>query len=211
MWKKLFAGRRAASKDDPTPDGLAQAPAASEIPAPWRHHGDVIWEQALAALVQPQLAFPLDRAQAAIVLSYMHPFAIAQGVEFIQEGDAGKSHYLALVVDGEVTVETITVSRTDPMTVTVVGSGSIHGELGMLDGSPRSASCTASTPVLCGLLTRDGFSRLLHEHPDICARFMVMLAMRIGDRLRDNTLKLKRFAVMTRAMNEEIKRSASDA
>ena len=62
----------------------------------------------------------------------------------------------------------------------------------MLDGSPRSASCTASTPVLCGLLTRDGFSRLLHEHPDICARFMVMLAMRIGDRLRDNTLKALR-------------------
>ena len=54
MWKKLFAGRRAASKDDPTPDGLAQAPAAPEIPAPWRHHGDVIWEQALAALVEPQ-------------------------------------------------------------------------------------------------------------------------------------------------------------
>lgn len=209
MWKKLFARRRAAG-NDATPAGSAQAPARSEIPTAWRNRGDVIWEQALAALVQPQLAFPLDRAQAAVVLSYMHPFPIAQGVEFIQEGDTSKSHYLALVVDGEVTVETITVSRTDPMTVTVLGPGSIHGELGMLDGSPRSASCTASTPVLCAILTRDGFSRLLHGHPDICARFTVMLAMRIGDRLRDNTMKLKRFAVMTRAMYEEIKQSAPD-
>ena len=187
------------------------APAPpTKVPDAWRAHGPVVWEQALAALAQPQAPFPLSRNQAKVVLSYMHPFPIAQGVEFIQEGDAGKSHYLALVVDGEVTVETITVSRTDPMTVTVLGPGSIHGELGMLDGSPRSASCTASTPVLCGIMTREGFSRLLQDHPDISARFTIMLAMRMGERLRDNTLKLKRFAVMTRAMYDELQRSVPE-
>jgi CRP/FNR family transcriptional regulator, cyclic AMP receptor protein len=184
--------------------------AANKAQDSWAAHGPVIWEQALEALVQPKAAFPLDRAQAKVVLSYMHPFPIAQGVEFIQEGDAAKSHYLVLVVDGEVTVETITVSRTDPMTVTVVGHGSIHGELGMLDGSPRSASCTASTPVLCGMLTRNGYARLLKEHPEICARFTIMLAMRIGDRLRDNTLKLKRFAMLTTAMYNELQRVMPD-
>lgn len=184
--------------------------ASKGIPATWLAQGEAVWEKALDALVQTKLAFPLSRAQAAVVLSYMHPFSIEEGVEFIQEGDAGMSHFLALVVEGEVTVETITVSRTNPMTVTVLGPGSIHGELGMLDGSPRSASCTSSTRVLCGILSREGFSRLLNDHPDVCARFTVMLAMRIGERLRDNTLKLKRFVMMTRALCEEIDRMSPE-
>jgi len=33
-----------------------------------------------------------------------------------------------------------------------------------------------------------------------------MLATRIGERLRDNTDKLKRYAMMARAMHEEIER-----
>ena len=68
----------------------------------------------------------------------MHPFSIEESVEFIREGDASNSDFMALVIDGDVTVETITVSRTSAMTVTVLGPGSIHGELGLFDGSHRA-------------------------------------------------------------------------
>lgn len=184
----------------------ADATPQQGIAPAWAAHGDVVWSQALDALVQPQHAFSLDAAQAAVVLSYMHPFAIEEGVQFIQEGDAANCDFMALVIDGDVTVETITVSRTQAMTVTVLGPGSIHGELGLFDGAPRSASCTACTPLLCAILTREGLGRMLQGHPGICARFTMMLATRIGQRLRDNTDKLKRYAMMTRAMHEEIER-----
>jgi len=177
------------------------------LPAAWAAHGVVHWNTALELLSgSTGTAFGLTRAQAAVVLRYMHPFAIAEGVEFIQEGDVGHCDFMALVIDGDVTVETISVSRTAPMTVTVLGPGSIHGELSLLDGAPRSASCTACTPVLCAILTREGLGRLLQDHPAVCARFTMMLATRIGERLRDNTDKLKRYAMMARAMHEEIER-----
>lgn len=188
-------------------EGTMTAPA---MPAAWADQGEVLWERAVELLVAAQSRFGLDAGAAATVLSYMHPFAIEEGVEFIQEGDVRNCDFMAFIVDGDVTVETITVSRTQAMTVTVLGPGSLHGELALFDGAPRSASCTACTPVLCAILTRQGLGRMLHDHPAICARFTMALAAGIGQRLRDNTDKLKRYAMMARAMHEEIERLSPD-
>ncbi|MDT8990163.1 cyclic nucleotide-binding domain-containing protein [Curvibacter sp. APW13] len=186
------------------------ASATTRLPQAWADQGAEVWERAVELLVAAQSRFGLEAGQAAIVLSYMHPFAIEEGVEFIQQGDTSNCDFMAFIVDGDVTVETITVSRTQPMTVTVLGPGSIHGELALFDGAPRSASCTACTPVLAAILTRAGLGRLLQEHPAICARFTMALAAGIGQRLRDNTDKLKRYAMMARAMQEEIERLTPD-
>jgi CRP-like cAMP-binding protein len=189
---------------------VAAKEVAPSIPEIWKSQGEGVWDTAVGLLMESVATFRLEAGQAALVLSYMHPFSIDEGVEFIREGDASNCDFMALIIDGDVTVETITVSKTAPMTVTVLGPGSIHGELGLFDGSPRSASCTACTPVLSAILTREGMTRLLHDHPAVCARFTMMLAMRIGQRLRDNTDKLKRYAMMARAMHEEIERLAPD-
>jgi CRP/FNR family cyclic AMP-dependent transcriptional regulator len=45
---------------------------------------------------------------------------------------------MLLVLDGEVMIESIVVSRTEPITVTVLGPGNLIGEMGLLDGEPRS-------------------------------------------------------------------------
>lgn len=184
--------------------------AAEAVPEAWVAQGRAVWERAVELMVAVESRFGLDAAHAATVLSYMHPFAIDEGVEFIQEGNTANCDFMAFIVDGDVTVETITVSRTQPMTVTVLGPGSIHGELALFDGAPRSASCTACTPVLAAILTRAGLARLLQEHPAICARFTMALAAGVGQRLRDNTDKLKRYAMMARAMHEEIERLSPD-
>ena len=96
------------------------------------------------------------------------------------------------------------ISRDTPYTVTVLGPGSLHGELGLLDGLPRSASCTAETDLCCAMLTRRGLLKLLKDDPKVGAKLMMAIAMRIGDRLRDNTRKLKTFASLTKAMQQEI-------
>jgi CRP/FNR family cyclic AMP-dependent transcriptional regulator len=80
----------------------------------------------------------------AVVVTYMKPHKIAEGVTFIKEGDTEDTDFMLLVLDGEVMIESIVVSRTEPITVTVLGPGSLIGEMGLLDGEPRSASCTAS-------------------------------------------------------------------
>jgi CRP-like cAMP-binding protein len=94
--------------------------------------------------------------------------------------------------------------RSTPMTVTVLGPGSLIGEMGLVDGSPRSASCTALTDLRCATLTRADLNRLLDEEPRAAAKLMMSIAMRIAERMRDSQGKLKLYTQLTQAMNEEI-------
>ena len=163
---------------------------------------------ALAArmLTAPSALMQLNPEEAKVVVQYMRPQMIPEGTMFIKEGEAKDIGFMVLVLDGEVTVENIVVSRVSPITLTVLGPGSMHGELGLIDGQPRSASCTASTKLRCAILTREAMEEILKDHPRIGAKLMMAIAMRIGDRLRDNTEKLKKYVQLTKTMQQEIDR-----
>jgi CRP-like cAMP-binding protein len=111
----------------------------------------------------------------------MRPHRIPEGVTFIREGDTDDTDFMLLVLDGEVTVESIVVSRTAPITVSVLGPGSLIGEMGLLDGEPRSASCTAMSDLRCALLTREALNQLLDDDPRTAAKLMMAISLRIAD------------------------------
>lgn len=161
-------------------------------------------KQAAQMLIAPSALMQLTLAEAQVVVGYMHPQFIPEGLVFIREGDADHTDYMVLVLDGDVTVESIVVSRVSPITVKVLGPGSMHGELGLIDGLPRSASCTASSDLRCAILTREGMLQLLQDDPLVGAKLTMAIAMRIGDRMRDNTEKLKKFVQLTKALQQEI-------
>lgn len=162
------------------------------------------FDVAAEMLTAPSALMQLSLDEARVVARYMRPKFFEEGSVFIREGDSQNTGFMALVLDGEVTVESIVVSRVSPITVTVLGAGSMHGELGLIDGLPRSASCTASSDLRCLLLTREGVLQLLQDQPALGAKLMMAIAMRIGERLRDNTEKLKKYAQLTKAMQQEI-------
>jgi CRP/FNR family cyclic AMP-dependent transcriptional regulator len=186
LFNKMAPGFTEAEKED-TKDSPSASLAARMLTAP-------------SALMQ------LNPDEAKVVVEYMRPQMIAEGTMFIREGEAKDIGFMVLVLDGEVTVENIVVSRVSPITLTVLGPGSMHGELGLIDGQPRSASCTASTKLRCAILTRDAMEELLKDNPRIGAKLMMAIAMRIGDRLRDNTEKLKKYVQLTKTMQQEIDR-----
>lgn len=164
-------------------------------------------EMTAQMLTTPSALMQLTLEEARVVVRYMRPKRpkrIVQGTVFIQEGDERNTDFMALILEGEVLVETIVVSRIQPMTVSVLGPGSMHGEMGLLDGLPRSATCTASTDVSCAILTREGMLALLEDKPRLGAKLVMAIAMRIGDRLRDNTGKLKKFVQLTRMLQQEL-------
>ena len=131
MFKNLFR------KQPPSPvDSVAPA----DFPA---------LETAAGLLTAPSAMMQLSLAEARAVARYMRPRFIREGTVFIREGDAEGTGFMLLVLDGDVTVENIVVSRVSPITVTVLGAGSMHGEIGLIDGLPRSASCTASSDLRC--------------------------------------------------------------
>lgn len=147
---------------------------------------------------------PLSLAQARLVVLHMRPRRMALGTVFIQEGDATNTGIMFFVLSGEVIVEAVEYTRDDPMTVTVLGPGSMLGELALLDGSPRSASCTAGAELCCVTLDRPGLQALLAEQPEIGARLVMAMAMRMAERLRDNTVKLKKYVQLTRMLQDEL-------
>jgi CRP/FNR family transcriptional regulator, cyclic AMP receptor protein len=163
-------------------------------------------ELAAQLLTAPAAMMRLTLEEAQIVVSYMQPRRFPEGTVFIQEGDANNTDYMILVLDGEVTVESIVVSRTTPVTTAVLGSGSLLGEMGIVDGEPRSATCTATTPVRAAIFTRGNLESLINEHPAIGAKFMMSISLRIAVRLRDTADKLKLYTQLTQAMQQEIDR-----
>jgi CRP-like cAMP-binding protein len=161
-------------------------------------------DRAAEMLSAPTALLQLSHQEARTVVAYMRPHKIPEGETFIREGDTQDTDFMLLLLDGEVTVETIVVSRTAPITVSVLGAGSLIGEMGLLDGAPRSASCTAMSDVRCAILTRDALNQLLDDEPRTAAKLMMAISMRIAQRMRENQDKLKLYAQLTQAMNEEI-------
>lgn len=160
--------------------------------------------RAAAMLTAPTALMQLTLEEARVVVSYMTPRRMREATTFIREGDRENTDFMLLVLDGEVTVETIVVSRTQPITVKVLGPGSLIGEMGLLDGAARSASCTALTPLRCALLTRHALHQLMEDDPLTAAKLLMAISTRVARRLRDNQDKLKLYAQLTQAMNEEI-------
>ena len=161
-------------------------------------------ELAASLLHAPSALAQLTHDDALAVVSYMKPLTIKAGETFIKEHDKTHTDFMLLVLRGDVSVESIVVSRTEPITVTVLSEGSLIGEMGLLDGEPRSASCTAMTDLVCAMLTRAALNELLSDDPRTAAKLLMAISLRIAERMRDSAEKLKMYAQLTQAMQEEI-------
>jgi len=176
----------------------------SVSPEPDATEGSEAADLAAHFLMSPTALMQLTLPEARMVVRYMQPQIVAKGTIFIREGDARDTGFLMLLLDGEVTVETLVVSRAEPIVITLLGAGSLIGELGMFDGMPRYASCIAATQLRCAILTREALNRMMEENPRIAAKLLLVVSLRIGARLREMTDKLKMYVQLTQAMEQEI-------
>jgi hypothetical protein len=142
-------------------------------------------EHAARLLAAPAALVQLSLIEAKIVVSYMRPEKVPAGVTFITEGDADNTGFMVLLLDGEVVVESITVSRTHPVTTAVLGPGSLVGRngpaghrpaLSVLHGQHRHPVCGADPPGAGGAdrrsspaLARSSCWRFRHVSPSATA------------------------------------------
>ena len=191
MLKKIFAKKETPTeselKDDDDDDGYETASGL-----------------AARLLIAPTALMQMTLAEAHVVVRHMHPQRITKGTVFMRQGDDRDTGFMVLLLDGEVTVEATVISRSEPIVVSLLGPGSMIGELGLLDGKARHASCIAASPLRCAILTRKALQLLMTEHPHIAAKLLMTLALRVSERLRDSTDKLKMYVQLTQAMEQEI-------
>jgi CRP/FNR family transcriptional regulator, cyclic AMP receptor protein len=166
--------------------------------------GSTTAELAGKLLIAPSALMQLSAEEAMVVVSFMVPRKIAAGTTFISEGDRSETGFMMLLLEGDVTVENITVSRSEPRTVTVLGPGSLIGEMGLVDGNARLASCTASTDIRCATLSRAALEKLMQDDPKTGAKLLLAISVRMAERLRDTTDKLRRYAELVQVMQGEI-------
>ena len=96
---------------------------------------------------------------------------IHDGAAIIREGTPGDALYV--LIDGEVSV------KRRGLPVVTLGIGSFFGEMALFDESARSATIVANGPVLCLVITRARFHKLLRTEPPIALGLLRELARRL--------------------------------
>jgi acetaldehyde dehydrogenase/alcohol dehydrogenase len=92
--------------------------------------------------------------------------------------------------EGEVRIE-IDGDEIDSDTVlTFLGPGSLLGELGVLDGQPRSASAYAEGDVVARLISAEALATLTRSHPGIALALISALGRDAAQKLRSTTGRL---------------------
>ncbi len=146
----------------------------------------------------------LDADAAACVVGYMGLVAYPAGALVFRQGDASRTSYMLLLLSGDVSVETSDPTGGSQVTISVLGPGNVIGEMGLLDGSPRSATCIASSPLQAAGLTRKGLERLIDDNPKVGSRLLLALSKRIADRLRALNEQLQIYARLNASLQQQI-------
>jgi CRP/FNR family transcriptional regulator, cyclic AMP receptor protein len=77
-----------------------------------------------------------------------------------------------------------------------LGPGAFFGEMSLLDGGPRSATVTTTTPMSALVLSRAEFASLLHSAPSVARKMLAELAGRL--RVADTAAARARQDAITR-------------
>ena len=167
-------------------------------------NADVAQGRAAEMLITKGALVELSQADARVVVNYMTPRRFPAGTVLMREGEVEDADFMLLVLDGEVTVENSIHGDDETMVVSVLGAGSLIGEMGLLDGGKRSATCIASSQVHAAVLSRTQLTSLVASEPPVAARLLLAMSKRVVDHLRETNRKLLTFAQLSKALQQEL-------
>ena len=137
---------------------------------------------------------PLTADEARRIVAYMRLNEFPAGAVLFNEGERSGTNYMLLLLEGRVAVGLIGGPDAEEVPISELGAGNIIGEMALLDDEPRSAQCTALSPVIAAGLSRRELERLFDEHPRLAAKLLAGLAQRLGDRVRALSLQMQVYA-----------------
>lgn len=102
------------------------------------------------------------------------------------EGESGSSMFI--LVRGK--VETFKAGEQGHGVIAMDGAGKAIGEMALIDGEPRSATCVVREPSLLLTLTRENFDKLSRSYPAVSLHLIMRVAKLISRRLRATSGRL---------------------
>jgi len=118
---------------------------------------------------------------------YMRCYKAVEGTEIIHEGEPGD--FMMLILDGSVEIVKKD-HRGLPAQIATAGPGKTLGEMSLIDGEPRFASCIALGELEFAVLDRESLSRLIADQPRVGVKLMMEFLMLLNERLRSVSSQL---------------------
>ncbi|MCJ0765339.1 cyclic nucleotide-binding domain-containing protein [Variovorax terrae] len=139
------------------------------------------------------------------VVNFMKAQRLKVGTVLFKEG--AKSHNtIVLILQGDIVVSQQPPGQASSVVMTVLGAGHLVGELGVLDGKPRSATCTAATEVDVAVLDQvDLEQRIFREDPPVGVALLRAILMQVAERLRATNHRVFMLSQIVDSMQMEIK------
>jgi CRP-like cAMP-binding protein len=166
------------------PDALKQSPLRQ-----LEHLGDgsALAHQIYEMIGSAKFFEDFRREDIELLSVFMQAYRAEPGGVLIREGDV--DDYMLLIIQGRVDiVKTDKRGQRQPMTS--AGAGMTVGEMSMIDGEPRFASCIATEPTTIAVLTRDAMVRLILEDPALGTKVLIKLVTLLSQRLRQTSSTL---------------------
>jgi CRP-like cAMP-binding protein len=122
-----------------------------------------------------------------LLAHFMDVYRAEPGVEVIREGEGGD--FMLMIIEGKVEVRKQDRWNT-PQVIATVDAGKTLGEMSMIDGEARFASCVAVEPALVAMLDRESLARIIIEQPMLGAKVLMELVLMLSQRLRATSQRL---------------------
>ena len=153
------------------------------------HLGDAtkFAEQIHALIPKCRLLENFLPAEVRLLTHFMEVYRTDPGVEIIREGDGGD--FMLMILEGEVEVHKRDRWNT-PQLLATVEAGRTLGEMSMIDGEARFATCIAAETTLLAVLDRESLARIIVEQPLLGAKILMELVLMLSQRLRITSQRL---------------------
>ncbi len=139
-------------------------------------------EEFIEALKKQAFMRHFSTQEMTLLAEYMDCFGVPRNSTVIKEGDDGD--FLAILITGEAKIVRSN-GETDNV-LCVLEPGALFGEMSMIDGRARLASCVTSEPSDFAVLTIPKLNDMLADHPRLGNKFLLMLLGLSAARLRQS-------------------------
>jgi len=147
----------------------------------------IVAEELTTLIGKAPLFTELTRDDVGDLAGYMGVYRAQAGETIIREGDVGD--FMLLIVRGEVEILKKGQQR-EPQHMTSVGPAMTIGEMSMIDGEPRFATCRTMQATTFAVLTRENMAKLIGERPLLATKILLKLVTLLSVRLRQTSAKL---------------------
>ncbi|HXZ95445.1 MAG TPA: cyclic nucleotide-binding domain-containing protein [Burkholderiales bacterium] len=155
-------------------------------------NGTVVAEQIFRTIGHSPFFAELDGEDVAKLASIMQVYRAQPGEVVIREDDAGD--FMLLLIQGQMDIFKKGL-RGNELHMTSVLPGMTVGEMSMIDGEPRFATCIAKETATFAVLTRDSMVKIILDQPRLGAKMLIKLVTLLSQRLRQTSQKLLDYMV----------------